>query len=129
MMPTALELLERKTAQLLDALEDMARQHCHTALPDAAEPLTTDSGAITANAEALELLAEEGRFRVIRGFGRMVVGYWPEHDPERKAQPAHTNEDDVDVAAIVRSDDRRFEIVRRAIVRAAAALDAEKESK
>lgn len=73
-MPTAIELLEKKTDELLDALNDMARQHCHTN-PETHE---TDSGAITANAEALELLAEHNRFTTLRGFGRMVVGYWPE---------------------------------------------------
>jgi len=33
---------------------------------------------------ALRALAANGRFRIIREYGRMVVGYWPENDPEKK---------------------------------------------
>lgn len=77
-MPTAIELLERKTDELLDALEGMVRQHCYTA-----EDGMTDSGAITANAEALLLLEEHRRFRVKKDLGRMVCGYWPENDPNK----------------------------------------------
>lgn len=62
--------------ELLDALESMAHQHCRT---DNAG--MTDSGAITANAEALLLLEEHKRFRVKKDYGRMVCGHWPEHDP------------------------------------------------
>ena len=84
-MTTSLELIERRNAKLLDALESMARQHCgETPSDHPQEPLLTDSYFISANADALELLAEEGRFRIVRSFGRMVVGYWPENDPEHK---------------------------------------------
>lgn len=84
-MPTAIELLERKTDELLDALEEMARQHCGTEPADhPTYPHRTDSGALSANAEALELLAEHGRFSVTVSCGRMVCGYWPENDPGRK---------------------------------------------
>lgn len=86
-MPTAIELLEHKTDELLDALQAMAEQWCHTDGPRGKEPGLTDSGAITANAEALHLLAEHGRFRIVRELGRMVCGYWPEQDPERKSDP------------------------------------------
>ena len=51
-------------------------------LPTGPVPGRTDSGAITANAEALSLLAEHGRFRITGDFGRMVLGYWPDNDPE-----------------------------------------------
>lgn len=82
-MPTAIELLEAKTDELLDALQAMAEQHCHTERKDHPEfPGRTDSGAITANAEALFMLAEHGRFRITAGCGRMVIGYWPDDDPE-----------------------------------------------
>lgn len=71
----------------LDALEDMAAQHCHTQRVErdyngqVAGSLVTDSGAISANAGALELLADAGRFRIVGDLGRMVVGYWPSNDP------------------------------------------------
>jgi hypothetical protein len=74
----------------LDDLESMARQHCDTRRVDrdyngqVAGTLVTDSGAISANAEALETLADAGRFRIVAEGGRMVVGYWPENDPEKK---------------------------------------------
>lgn len=76
---TAIKLLERELKDTLDLLESMARQHCHTASKNESEPLLTDSGAITANGEALEKLAEHKRFVVTRGFGRMICGYWPEN--------------------------------------------------
>ena len=75
-MPTAIALLEKTNDELLEALESMARQHCHTN-PETHE---TDSGAISANGEALEMLHEFGRFKMTRGFGRMIVGYWPEEE-------------------------------------------------
>lgn len=81
-MPKAIELLERKTDELLDVLESMARQHCHTDKDG-----MTDSGAITASAEALLLLNEHRRFRVKKDYGRMVCGYWPEHDPNVTPNP------------------------------------------
>jgi hypothetical protein len=73
---------------ILDVLEDMARQHCHTATVQrdyngqVAGTLVTDSGAVSASADALELLAEHHRFRIVVAQGRMVVGYWPENDPQ-----------------------------------------------
>ncbi|HVR53101.1 MAG TPA: dATP/dGTP pyrophosphohydrolase domain-containing protein [Pseudorhodoferax sp.] len=68
----------------LDALESMCRQCCHTG--DGGE---TDSGAISAYAESLELLAANGRFRIVRECGRMVVGHWPENDPQPTAGSDH----------------------------------------
>ncbi len=76
----------------IDALESMARQHCFTEerkqghRGQVAGTLVTDSSACSANAEALELLAQYGRFRIVANGGRMVVGYWPENDPERKGK-------------------------------------------
>ena len=76
------------TFTALDALENMARQHCHTSKVDrdyngqVAGTLVTDSGAISANADTLEILwaANPSRFRIVAQSGRMVTGYWPEHD-------------------------------------------------
>jgi hypothetical protein len=31
--------------------------------------------------EALRMLAKNGRFRILREVGRMVIGYWPENEP------------------------------------------------
>lgn len=73
--------ISKSERDLLDVLQGMAEQHCYTDKENG----ETDSGAISANAEALELLHDYGRFRIIREGGRMVVGYWPEHDPEKKA--------------------------------------------
>lgn len=75
------------TAEVLEALESMARQHCHSAKAtrdfngQIAGTIVTDSGALSANAEALDLLATAGRFRIVAEGGRMIVGYWPENDP------------------------------------------------
>lgn len=79
-------VLSNQLEEAMQCLEDMARQHCHCDKRESAdEPLITDSGAITANAEALELLEKYGKFRIARGIGRMVLGYWPENDPEKKS--------------------------------------------
>jgi len=72
--------LASTTDELLEPLEDMARQHCHTSAKG-----ETDSGALSTNAQVLRLLAKAGRFRIDREAGRMVVGYWPENDPKRTA--------------------------------------------
>lgn len=58
---------------LLDALEDMCRQHCHSA-----QDGEVHSNCLSCNADALEILAKNGRFIIERQFGRMVVGKWPD---------------------------------------------------
>ncbi len=78
-MPSAIELLERKNDELLEALEGMARQHCHTDHSG-----MTNSGGISANAEALLLLEEHRRFRVRKDYGRMVCGQWPDDEPNKE---------------------------------------------
>lgn len=78
---------------LLEELESMARQHCHTRKVgldykgQVAGTLVTDSGALSANALTLRTLAKQDRFRIVNEYGRMVVGYWPENDPNAKGQP------------------------------------------
>lgn len=85
--------LERENAALVETLEDLARQHCHTdtALHDyngqVGGTLVTDSGGLTADSIALRRLADAGRFRIVASHGRMIVGYWPENDPQKKEQP------------------------------------------
>lgn len=78
-----------EATEILDALDNLAREHCHLdrierVYQGEREVNITDSGAISTNAEALCVLAKHGRFRIVRGGGRIVVGYWPEHDPENK---------------------------------------------
>lgn len=76
--------------EVLDELEGMARQHCHTELVhrdyngQVAGTMVTDSGATSSDAEALHMLAKHNRFRIVADHGRMVVGYWPENDPEKE---------------------------------------------
>lgn len=57
----------------LDALEDMVRQHCETRDGD------FDSWALSANAHAMYLLAEAGRFVVEKEAGRRVIGRFVEN--------------------------------------------------
>lgn len=77
----AAELNKEAHDVLLDALEDMAIQHCHTDKDG-----LTDSMALSANAYALETLAEFGRFRITKSHGRRVLGYFPANDPEEKCK-------------------------------------------
>ena len=82
-------LVEENVA-LRQIMEDLMRQHCYTgtALRDykgqVAGTLVTDSGALTTDSIALRRLAEAGRFRIVAEYGRMVVGYWPENDPQKQ---------------------------------------------
>lgn len=77
--------------EVLNALYEMARQHCcerdverdHNG--QLAGTRSTNSAGISANRDALVLLAREQRFRIVAQHGRMVVGYWPENDPMRKS--------------------------------------------
>lgn len=79
----------RLEEEILNEIEDAARLCCHTARQNrehngiAAGSLITDSGAISSNAANLRRLAEAKRFRIVSDFGRMVIGYWPENDPNR----------------------------------------------
>lgn len=58
-----------KEKELLDALEDVVNQAC---LFDD----ILDSGALTANANAMRLLADYGRIKIKRECGRRVIGKW-----------------------------------------------------
>ena len=85
--------LERENAELLTVLEILARHSCHSGKAErdyngqVAGTKVTDSGAIAANAMALCRLAEANRFRIVAEHGCMVVGYWPENEPRKEAQP------------------------------------------
>ena len=83
--------LAEENVALRQIMEDLTRQHCYTSLAGTREyngqvagTLVTDSGALTANSIALRRLAEDGKFRIVAEHGRMVVGYWPENDPQRQ---------------------------------------------
>lgn len=75
---------------VLGDLEDICRQNCTSLKVDrdyngqVAGTLVTDSGAISAHADGLRRLAKHSRFRIVADGGRMVVGYWPEHDPQKQ---------------------------------------------
>lgn len=81
---------DRLISDVIDHVEEMARQECFTKKVEkdyngqVAGTDVTDSGAISTRAAALRMLAHYGRFRIVAEYGRMVVGYWPENDPERK---------------------------------------------
>ena len=84
------EQLERQNAELLTVLQILAGHSCHTGKAErdyngqVAGTEVTDSGAVAANALALRRLADAGLFRIVAESGRMVVGYWPENDPQKK---------------------------------------------
>jgi hypothetical protein len=62
--------------ELLDALEDMVRQHATE--HERWEPNTINSGELSADADAMRLLARAGRMVLKVDHGRMVVGVWVE---------------------------------------------------
>ena len=72
-----------RTIEMLDALENMSRSECYTD----EDGKFTSSGALSTHADALRVLAAKGRFRMTRNQGRMVVGYWPENDPQKPVAP------------------------------------------
>jgi hypothetical protein len=83
----SIEYAPPSSSDFLDQIEDMARQHCftdkfgkHDGVP---EFNISDSGGTSTDADALRMLAKYGRFRIVREYGRMVVGYWPENDPNK----------------------------------------------
>lgn len=79
-------------AEALDSLEEAGRACCHTSQVtrdyngQVAGTRVTDSGAMAVAADYLRRLAAAGRFRIVSEYGRMVVGYWPENDPQTKKE-------------------------------------------
>lgn len=69
--------LHVKIEILLDALANMVRQHC---VPNDSPGKELDSMALSTNADAMRLLAEHGRFVIMRDTGRRVIGYWKKED-------------------------------------------------
>lgn len=61
--------------EILEALEGMVQQHC-----SGSEALGTagslDSFALSANADAMRLLAKLGRLVITEQYGRRVIGAW-----------------------------------------------------
>jgi len=80
---------QRENEELLTVLHILARHSCPTGKAESdyngqvAGTEVTDSGAIAANALALCRLAEAGLFRIVAESGLLVVGYWPENDPDK----------------------------------------------
>ena len=69
--------------RLLAVIADMVRQNC-ICNRDGDEPEMYDTSCISANAEAMEALEKHGLFRIERGLGRMLCGYFTEDDPKSK---------------------------------------------
>ncbi len=72
---------ERETAvaerdRLMEALIGMVDQHCPSSTSG-----VIDSYAISANADALHLLAGSGHFAIQKSFGRRVIGKWATLEP------------------------------------------------
>jgi len=61
--------LRLRETDLLDALADMVNQHCQ--YKD-----YLDSGGLSANDEAMRLLAAHGRLKIEKEYGRRVIGHW-----------------------------------------------------
>lgn len=60
--------------ELLEALEDMVNQHC-TVNTDVG-PSYLDSMALSANADAMRLLAKHNRIVIKNEYGRRVIANW-----------------------------------------------------
>jgi hypothetical protein len=59
--------------EMEQVLVDMVRQHCYEH-----EDGTIDSGGLSTDAEAIELLADLGRLEIISGKNRMLTAKWVE---------------------------------------------------
>jgi uncharacterized protein (UPF0147 family) len=87
----AADMIEALEKEALDNLETAARALCFSQKVErdyngqVAGTVATDSGGTSTGADLLLRLADAGRFRIVAESGRMVVGYWPENDPEKKA--------------------------------------------
>ena len=57
--------------EMLEALEDMVNQHCSI------ENGELDSMALSANADAMRLLAKHNRIVITSEYGRRVIAKWP----------------------------------------------------
>ena len=63
--------------ELEDALMDVIQQACWR---DDVTPPSLDSMALSANADAMRLLARRGRLVIEKEYGRRVIGKWKEAD-------------------------------------------------
>lgn len=63
-----IKALRSRNAKLQESLFDMVQQHC--SMDDGA----LNSSALSANADAMHLLAEQGLIELTGGFGRVVTG-------------------------------------------------------
>jgi hypothetical protein len=65
--------LEEQLKEALDILEGMVAQNCGEY-----DGELLCSGAISAHAEAMRLLAEHGRLVIVKEYGRMIKAKWPD---------------------------------------------------
>jgi chromosome segregation ATPase len=83
-----LEILREQNAQLIEALKDMVAQHCNW-------DGKLDSGALSANSDAIGLLADLGIVEIEKDFGRMTVAHWTANllDVLRRSRPRRGSSD------------------------------------
>lgn len=65
---------DKEVKNLLSVLTDMVYQHCY----EDKETGEYESGAISTDADAMEILAQHGRFEITNGWGRMIFGKFVE---------------------------------------------------
>lgn len=70
----AVNKLKAENAELRESLEGMVSQHC------AGDDGELDSFALSASADAIDLLARLGRLNITHDAGRRVIGKWKEAD-------------------------------------------------
>ena len=68
--------MTKKEKELLEALEDMVNQHC-TVNTDVGRPSYLDSMALSANRDAMLILAKYNRIVIKSEYGRRVIAKWP----------------------------------------------------
>ena len=61
--------------ELLDDLQDLVNQHCYV---EDAGKVYLDSMALSANADAMRLLARHNRLIIDREGGRKIIAHWQE---------------------------------------------------
>ena len=65
---------------VLDCLEDMVNQHC--SVDEDNKEVTLNSMCLTANAEAMRLLARYGRIIITKEYGRAIIAKYPDKKGE-----------------------------------------------
>jgi hypothetical protein len=69
--------------ELLEALEDMVNQHCTTTNTKGEIP-HLDSMALSANADAMRILAKHNKIVIESQYGRRIIARWKTYTLEEK---------------------------------------------